>query len=159
MGIRKAFNWQGVPALIQFQQLQRCELSLGYGKFLKGQRAFNYYFPVKPKSYAQTYDVQIYYKEQSSPITYIKSPSLIDLAKNRFGKDTTIPHLYQQGEGKVCLYHQNEWHSKMFLHESIVPWTYLYLYYFEHWLMTGEWDGGSAPGCLHENIPPVDLED
>jgi hypothetical protein len=37
----------------------------------------------------------------------------------------------------------------MFIDKTIVPWCYLWLFYFEDWLATGEWKGGG----IHPETP------
>lgn len=58
-----------------------------------------------------------------------------------------IPHLYPNGS--LCLYYPdyNEWHANDSWADSIIPWTSLWLYFFELWIATGEWLGGGIhPG-------------
>jgi hypothetical protein len=37
-----------------------------------------------------------------------------------------------------------EWNSSRFISETIVPWTSLWLFYFEEWLLSDEWKGGGV---------------
>ena len=55
-----------------------------------------------------------------------------------------IPHLYQQKPPRLCLYlpRTYEWQSWMRLDQTIVPWTALWLFYFEEWLASDDWKGG-----------------
>ena len=55
-----------------------------------------------------------------------------------------IPHLYEQKPPKLCLYlpRNSEWQSWMRLDQTIVPWTALWLFYFEEWLVSNDWKGG-----------------
>ena len=59
-----------------------------------------------------------------------------------------IPHNYGEfvdGEGpELCLFDPeiDEWHSRMAIADTIVPWTIGWLACFEGWLATGEWTGG-----------------
>jgi hypothetical protein len=39
----------------------------------------------------------------------------------------------------------------MYIHESIVPWTSLWLYYYEIWHATGEWLGGGHDPAAEKN--------
>jgi hypothetical protein len=53
---------------------------------------------------------------------------------------TKVPHTFDSG--RVCVHLTEEWDPSMYLHQTIVPWTSLWLYYYEVWLATGEWLGG-----------------
>jgi hypothetical protein len=50
---------------------------------------------------------------------------------------------------------KREWRSDMTLATSIIPCVSLWLYYYEVWLVTGEWEGGG--GISHE--PKLDNDD
>ncbi len=55
------------------------------------------------------------------------------------------PHRYR--DGSLCLYWPEEWRwtCRASLADTLVPWTVLWLYYYEIWLVTEEWLGPSAP--------------
>ena len=59
----------------------------------------------------------------------------------------SIPHLYCRNKIQLCLYYPEykEFNEFMALCETIIPWTYLWLMYYEEWLYSGEWKGGDAP--------------
>lgn len=59
-------------------------------------------------------------------------------------KELKIPHTYS--DGSICLYlpSNNEWNYYMSWADTLIPWTSLWLYYFEIWLITGEWLGGGV---------------
>jgi len=61
-----------------------------------------------------------------------------------------IPHLYQQKPPRLCLYlpRTYEWQSWMRLDQTVVPWTALWLFYFEEWLVSDKWKGGG----MHPDI-------
>jgi len=56
--------------------------------------------------------------------------------------DEPIPHIYNSGD--LCLYlpRINEWTPSMSIAQTIVPWTYKWLYFYEFWQVTGTWSGG-----------------
>jgi hypothetical protein len=66
-------------------------------------------------------------------------PHLPTLASGR-----ELPHVYEQDPTRLCLYlpGSGEWSSAMRISETIVPWSVLWLFYFEDWLATGDWGGG-----------------
>ena len=59
-----------------------------------------------------------------------------------------IPHHYPNRDCSeqpfLCLYDpaKNEWHSRLTVARTIVPWTIDWLACYEGWLATGEWTGG-----------------
>lgn len=59
------------------------------------------------------------------------------------------PHLYT--DGTLCLYWPSEWSWQCddLIAETILPWTALWLYYYELWLDCGEWLGPSS----HDHMP------
>jgi hypothetical protein len=77
------------------------------------------------------------------------------------------PHVYRLGYPPdfpaLCLYDPaaGEWSPEAYIAETIIPWTIEWLYWFEVWLLTGEWKGGgrhpepeSEPCPLTENSAP-----
>jgi hypothetical protein len=52
------------------------------------------------------------------------------------------PHMYDAE--RLCLYLSEaaEWDGSDFIAHTILPWTSLWLYFYELWLITGQWLGG-----------------
>jgi hypothetical protein len=71
----------------------------------------------------------------------VLTPHLPSLAEGR-----KIPHVFQQDPTRLCLYlpRSGEWAPNMWISETFVPWSFLWLYYFEDWLFTSEWKGGGV---------------
>jgi hypothetical protein len=75
---------------------------------------------------------------------FVIEPNLQELALGR-----KLPHVYEQNPPRLCLYlpRTGEWHRSMMISETIVPWTVLWLFYFEEWLESDNWKGGGMhPG-------------
>lgn len=55
-----------------------------------------------------------------------------------------IPHMYR--DNSLCLYYfkYNEWSITDSWAETLIPWTSLWLFYYEIWNETGEWLGGGV---------------
>lgn len=51
-----------------------------------------------------------------------------------------VPHTFSANH--VCVHVNEEWNPSLYLHQTIIPWTCLWLYYYEVWHATGEWLGG-----------------
>ena len=97
---------------------------------------------LSPYPACATYDVLITYRGGDSPETRVLSPSL-----SRRSNDEPIPHMYEQE--RLCLYLPGvgEWTPSRQIAITIVPWTSLWLYFYEVWHATGEWMGGGIePG-------------
>lgn len=98
---------------------------------------------VQPTALARTYRACITYLPGETPSVQIVEPNLEDLAAGR-----PLPHVYRNPL-RLCLYlpGTGEWKATKRLDQTIVPWTYIWLYYFEDWLGTDDWKGGGLhPG-------------
>lgn len=98
----------------------------------------NVLIELKPTVGSQNYTVKIVSKVNWSHVkVYIVKPRLHKVSKGK-----KIPHLYT--DGSLCLYYpkSKEWNMHDMWAETIVPWTCLWLYYFELWEATGVWYGG-----------------
>lgn len=93
---------------------------------------------LQPTPLSEKYTIKIRYSLNDSPKVWVLSPILTP----RDG--VPIPHTY--GENRLCLYlpGAGEWSSDMLIAKTIVPWTSLWLYYYEMWHATGEWLGGGV---------------
>jgi hypothetical protein len=98
---------------------------------------------VQPTPLARNYTVHLTLKEDETPDVFVDNPSLTELAGDR-----EIPHVYLNPL-RLCLYlpGTGEWHGRKRLDQTIIPWTYLWLFYFEDWLATDNWKGGGKHPC------------
>lgn len=100
---------------------------------------------LQPRQFSPKYRVAVRYKLSSYPTVTILSPTLVPKA----------PHLWR--DGTLCLYYPKEkpWRRDMLIAKTILPWTALWLYYYELWLDTGKWLGPSPhatdPNLLNGN--------
>ena len=122
-----------------FISLKQCPLSSnGTGKLEKNY--FYWEFDVKPSDFSKVYRVLLIWDiNKVAPSVYILNTELYKVAKER-----NIPHLYSQEQIRLCLYYPtyNEFSRSMSLCETIIPWIYWWLSYYEEWLYSGEWKGG-----------------
>lgn len=117
--------------------LRRCPLLLrGDGVLTPTELIWR--FDACPDPLARTYGIKLRYARGSSPDVTVESHDLRALSDGR-----TPPHLYHNPD-RLCLYlpDSGEWDDTMRLDQTVVPWTFLWLAYFEHWLATDEWGGG-----------------
>ena len=123
----------------QYFGLQTSRLCSGVGKLHRNK--LRWVFSAKPMPLARNYRVRLDYQLGDSPRAYVDDPDLIALAGGR-----RLPHVYQQQPPCLCLYlpDTEEWAPNMRIVDTIVPWSILWLFYFEDWLETNEWKGGGV---------------
>lgn len=103
-----------------------------------------------PGELCATYRVRISYPGGETPRVHVVQPELRPREV-----DGHIPHMYDQD--RLCLYlpGTGEWSPVKPVAVTIVPWTALWLYFYEVWHATGEWLGG---GIEPEVKPPFRRE-
>ena len=77
------------------------------------------------------YHLNIIYLHTDAPKIYIRIPSLHE----------NTPHLYK--DSSLCLYHPSEfvWDDTKSIAQDLIPWVYMWVFYYERWLEFGEWFG------------------
>ena len=110
-------------------------------------------YDLQPTAISRRYTVKIKYHPNSkgvmTPDNYVMFPKHLPLAEGEF----KLPHVYCNESQRICLYdwRQKEWNPTMSLATTIVPWASEWLYFYEVWVMTGEWyGGGNHPGNYKE---------
>ena len=90
-----------------------------------------------PNSYS--YRIRIDYTIGSAPATYVIEPTILSKAEG----SNSLPHVFDNEKQQLCLYYGRigEWTSSMFLAKKIVPWAAEWLFFYEIWVITGEWLG------------------
>lgn len=86
---------------------------------------------------SRLYHVRLAYRLGERPQVWVVDPPL----KSRDGS-TSIPHMYSQTQGEICLHLPEEWDCSMWITEMIIPWISDWLFHYELWLAGGEWLGG-----------------
>jgi hypothetical protein len=89
---------------------------------------------LQPRAISPAYRVEVRYRIDGIPCVRVLWPAI----------GIEAPHRYS--DGTLCLYWHEEWiwHPNELIAETIIPWTALWLYYYELWLDTGEWLGTSS---------------
>jgi len=95
--------------------------------------------PLQPSALSEVYRVRIAYRVKERPRASVLSPPL----KGR-PDHPSIPHVYTGLEPCLFLPGSEEWSAEMHISDTIVPWTSLWIYYYELWYSTGEWLGGGV---------------
>ena len=101
---------------------------------------------LQPTPISPIYRVTIIYDLGKSPRVRVISPKL-----EKHG-DKNIPHMYDQKF--LCLFRSKyyEWDSLMYISDTIIPWTSLWLFYYEIWHAIGKWRGGGEEPESNELI-------
>jgi len=109
----------------------------GKGSLRKGRLVWEY--SARPTPLSREYAVRIVYQQGNTPEVFVVDPDLTEISGGR-----TLPHVYSQKPVRLCLYLPNtgEWSPAMAISDTLVPWTALWLFYFEDWLSTNTWNGG-----------------
>ncbi len=90
---------------------------------------------LQPTDVSPNYQVQIQYRYLKMPRVWVLSPML----------PSDAPHRYS--DGSLCLYYPGDgsWTPALPIAQTFVPWTALWLAYYEIWLRTGRWYGLEVP--------------
>jgi hypothetical protein len=94
---------------------------------------------LQPTDMSDRYLVAIDYRLKHPPEVSVLAPEL-----RCHENGAPVPHRFS--DGTLCLYLTNsgEWTPRAAIAETTVPWTALWLYYYEVWLATGLWLGGGV---------------
>ncbi len=112
----------------------------------------NWIGKIQPSDINQIYRIKIVHQLNKSPRVYVLSPSLVPDGNGQ------IPHTYPGAS--LCLYHprKQEWCPQMHVATTIIPWTSLWLFYYEVWQATGEWlGGGEHPQRRRKKYSPLHI--
>ncbi|MGA3008509.1 MAG: hypothetical protein ABSE59_11530 [Opitutaceae bacterium] len=104
-------------------------------------RRLRWYQSIRPHVLCGTYDVELRYVESHFPAVLVKSPDIQALAGDR-----VLPHTYENVDGlpSLCLWSKKDWNPSRPVASTLIPWTAEWLWFFEHWLVSGEWLGGGT---------------
>ena len=105
---------------------------------------------IKPSALSKEYEVLILYDGKKNPDAWIFGDELEGLDRENF------PHKYsiepEKKSVRVCLFYPKakEWSKNRTIASTIVPWLVEWLYFYELWLITGEWLGGGIHPSVGE---------
>jgi hypothetical protein len=94
---------------------------------------------IRPTDVSESYSVRLNYGGGDVPEVRVLRPEL--QPREEGGR---IPHMYSQE--RLCLYlpGSGQWTPAMPIAVTIIPWSSLWLYFYELWRATGEWLGGGV---------------
>ena len=116
-------------------------------RFKKGQ--LEIFLKIKPSVVSVEYTIKLTARLNGLGVNvFVVSPQI-----NRTENGKSVPHMFSNGS--LCLFYPkyNEFNHTDLWSETIIPWTALWLFYYEIWKETGEWLGGG----IHNNVysPPA----
>jgi len=125
----------------QFLFLRNSKTAVGEGVLMP--RSLEWRFVAQPTPLSREYEIHLALQQDGSPDVTVADPNLRLLAGTR-----DLPHIYHNPD-RLCLYlpGTGQWDASKRLDQTIIPWTHLWLIYFEDWLVSDDWKGGGKhPG-------------
>lgn len=122
-----------LSAAAQYIALQK-QAPYGVAKLLRNR--VNWRGIMCPSEFGRSYAVELDYLIGTAPKVWIREPNLLDLSDGR-----RLPHMYDQATQRLCLYLPgcNFWRPTLAVARTMIPWTGLWLYNFEIWIVTDMW--------------------
>ena len=103
---------------------------------------------IKPTELSVEYTIKIVARTNYNKVgIFVISPKV-----ERYENGKKVPHLYL--DGSLCLYYPgyHEWKYTDSWAETLIPWSSLWLFYYEIWQETGEWLGGGIHGSKISSV-------
>ncbi len=144
----KSYLFKKTEVLSVNSQLERLKSSFPNLEVIESTKLrFEIILKLRPHIFSREYDVKIIH-ERGSVSVYIVNEKL-KIAKNR----NKLPHVWNNEEQKICLYSKDggKWSSDKSIVSTIIPWASEWLYYYEIWLIDGNWNGGGHDEYSNEN--------
>lgn len=110
--------------------------------------SFEIVIKLQPSNISEVYDVKICYVENKSVKIFIINKKL-KIANGR----KKLPHIYVIKTQQLCLYSpiRNEWNACKYIYKTIIPWACEWLFFYELWLIDGQWLGGGHDEYQNES--------
>lgn len=90
---------------------------------------------IQPGPLCDTYTVRISWDgHRRRPVVRVLQPRL------SAPEGRKLPHIFPGEE--LCLHYPEDWSPELAIADTIIPWTSEWLYFYELWTATGEWQGG-----------------
>ncbi|MBS0631412.1 MAG: hypothetical protein JSS11_05830 [Verrucomicrobia bacterium] len=131
---------KSLPLVVQLMLLRK-HIPEGRGQIgasRKG-RQLRWFQAIRPHVLGAVYQIELQYAEGHRPLVLVISPDLQALAGKR-----KLPHTFREVNGKpsLCLWFRGDWDFSQPVATTVIPWAAEWFWFFEHWLVTGEWLGG-----------------
>ncbi len=90
---------------------------------------------LQPSPTSDRYTIELEYRVPTRPSVRVVRPKLRLAAGH-----AKLPHVFEDND--LCLYLTGEWRPDLKISEYVIPWISFWLFFYEVWLLTGEWLGG-----------------
>ncbi len=131
------------------QQLALLQSFSGSECYIVGHKKLVWKGQLSPSILSRSYPVVLEYTFGHMPKVRVSGEGIKKIDAPDF------PHVfhrdYEKNEVEVCLCYGNEFTPEMLLADTYIPWAIEWLYFYEIWLVTGEWKGG---GIHHQQKKP-----
>lgn len=114
------------------------QLSMLRGKYKEGtfrslsNSSWEWLYSLQPREMSPSYKIKIVYKKYFFKVFVLDKLRLAD-------NQNKLPHVYDNEKQQICLYYSSrEWNASKSI-TIVVPWISEWLYFYEIWLITGEW--------------------
>ena len=139
------YIWQRFLTAMQQDQYMRVYFpqfrsSTNHGSRIRWQGS------LRPSPRSDLYGLEVCYEIPNRPVVRILSPRL-----STWGEVKKQPHTFR--DGSLCVHQAHEWHGNKLIAATIIPWTCLWLDFYETWLDTGCWLGEGTHPDLPEHSP------
>ena len=99
--------------------------------------AFVWNYSLRPSLNSDSYDIEIRYNEiWPYPKVFVKNQLKLYPGENK------LPHVFDSAKQHICLNYHSEWDKTRPISTYYVPWASEWLFYYETWVVIGEWLGG-----------------
>ncbi len=104
---------------------------------------------LRPTPLSKLYSIKIKLEKGKVEVFVIEPVKL-----ERYPGKTLLPHVYSTPKQKLCLYFPDgkEWNKGKLLVDTIIPWASEWLYFYEIWLITGNWFGGGTEHDFEKKV-------
>lgn len=136
---------KGIPALTQVLTIKEAFPEAKINQIKRGH--YEVTVPLNPKNASRTYDVKISFTQFGAKVFVVNE--VLKVAENR----KKLPHVYDHEKQHLCLYSISlkEWDSKKLIIKTLIPWASEWLFFYELWLIEGQWLGGGHDEYGWEN--------
>ena len=112
-----------------------------------------------PSAFSRHYRIRVDYKLRQAPDIVVLEPDLHTIA-NSILPDRPLPHVYSQQPVRLCVYMPatGEWHSSKAIAVTIIPWSIVWLDFFEDWVFSNVWSGGGVHPDTKPDQPTSETE-
>lgn len=97
------------------------------------------YFKIKPCDFCRVFSVRMEYSNSMLPRIYVINPDIYEENNKK------PEHIYDWRKGRICLFMPKEINFSSY-YDVIIPWISEWIFYYEIWRITGNWDGGGHKG-------------